>query len=63
MAARAKSRMAAILTGVVLIAAGGSVLGLAAAAQQRAPQPGPAQAGSVGPVVPSPTGSREQAAS
>jgi hypothetical protein len=53
--------VAAIVTGVLLIAAGGSVLGLAAAAQQRAPQPGPAQAGSVGPVVPSPGGSREQA--
>jgi hypothetical protein len=32
---------------VVLIAAGGSVLGLAVAAQQHAPQPGPAQAGSI----------------
>jgi hypothetical protein len=40
--------MAAIVTGVVLIAAGGSVLGLAVAAQQHAPQPGRAQAGSVG---------------
>jgi hypothetical protein len=56
------NRMAAIVTGVVLIAAGGSVLGLAVAAQQRAPQPGPVQAGSVGPVVISPAGIREQAA-
>jgi hypothetical protein len=55
--------MAAIVTGVVLIAAGVSVLGLAVATQQRAPQPGPAQAGVVGPVVSSPAGSREQAAS
>ncbi len=63
MAARTKSQMAAIVTGVALIAAGGSVLGLATAAQQRAPQPGPAQAGSVGPAVSSPGGSQEQAAS
>ena len=33
------------------------MLGLAVAAQQHAPQPGPAQAGSVGPVVISPDGS------
>jgi hypothetical protein len=63
MAGRRRSRTAAIITGVVLIAGGGSMLGLAAAAQQRAPQPGPAQAGSVGPGVTSPGGSREQAAS
>lgn len=50
MAAWMKSRMVAIVTGVVLIAAGGSVLGLAVAAQQHAPQPGPAQAGAIGPV-------------
>jgi hypothetical protein len=62
LAARKMSRMAAIVTGVVLIAGGGSVLGLAAAAQQRVPQPGPVQAGSVGPVVISPGGSREQGA-
>ncbi len=43
------TRMVAIVTGVVLIAIGGSVLGLAVAAQQHAPQPGPAQAGSVAP--------------
>jgi Sortase domain len=62
MDARTKTRMAATATGVVLIAAGGSMLGLAAAVQQRAPQPGLAQAGSVGPVGFSPGGSREQAA-
>jgi hypothetical protein len=62
LAARKMNRMAAIVTGAVLIAAGGSVLGLAVAAQQRAPQPGPVQAGSVGPVVISPGGIREQAA-
>jgi hypothetical protein len=62
LAARKMNRLAAIVTGVVLIAAGGSVLGLAVAAQQRAPQPGPVQAGSVGPVVISPAGIREQAA-
>jgi hypothetical protein len=49
MTAWMKSRMVAIATGVVLIAAGGSVLGFAVAAQQHAPQPGPAQAGSVAP--------------
>jgi len=56
MAAWPKSRVAAIVAGVVLIAAGGTVLGLAAAAQQHAPQPGPAQAGSVPapPTVPGP---------
>jgi sortase family protein len=43
-----KSRKVAIVTGLVLIAAGGSVLGLGVAAQQHAPQPGPAQAGSIG---------------
>jgi hypothetical protein len=63
MAAWPKGRVAAIVAGVVLIAAGGSLLGLAAAVQQRAPQPGPAQAGSVGPVVSGPGGSRERAAS
>jgi sortase family protein len=47
MAAWPKSRMAAVVAGVVLIAGGGSVLGLAVAAQQRAPQPGPAQAGAI----------------
>jgi hypothetical protein len=47
MAAWMKSWMMAIAAGVVLIAAGGSVLGLAVAAQQHAPQPGPAQAGSI----------------
>jgi hypothetical protein len=62
LAARKMNRLAAIVTGVVLIAAGGSVLGLGVAAQQRAPQPGPVQAGSVGPVVISPAGIREQAA-
>lgn len=50
--------MAAVVTGVALIAAGGSTIGLAVAAQQHAPQPGPAQAGSTGPVVISPSGSR-----
>jgi hypothetical protein len=50
MTAWMKTRMVAIVTGLVLIAAGGSVLGLAVAAQQHAPQPGPAQAGSVGPA-------------
>lgn len=38
--------------GVALIAAGGSVLGAAVAAQQHAPQPGPAQAG----AIPAPSG-------
>jgi Sortase domain len=61
MATWTKSRMAAIVTGMVLIAAGGSVLGLAVAAQQHAPQPGPAQAGSIGPVAISPNGSGERA--
>jgi hypothetical protein len=62
MAAWTKSRLVAIVTGVVLIVAGGSVLGLAVAAQRNAPQPGPAQAGSIGPVLVSPGGSGEQAA-
>jgi sortase (surface protein transpeptidase) len=51
MAAWTKSRLVAIVTGLVLIAAGGSVLGLAVADQQHAAQPGPAQAGSTAPVV------------
>jgi Sortase domain len=62
MAASTKSRLAAIVTGVVLIAAGGSVLGLAVAAQQHAPQPGRAQAGFIGPAVIGPGGSVERAA-
>ena len=63
MTAWTKNRLVAIVTGVALIAAGGSVLGLAVAAQQHAPQPGPAQAGSIGPVLISPDGSGERAAS
>jgi hypothetical protein len=63
MAAWTKRQLAAVFTGMALIAGGVSVLGLAAAAQQYAPQPGPAQAGSVGPVVFSPGGSRVEAAS
>jgi Sortase domain len=63
MAAWTKSRLAAIITGTVLIAAGGSVLGLAVAVQQHAPQPGAAQAGSIGPAVISPGASAERSAS
>ncbi len=63
MAAWTKSRLVATVTGMVLIATGGSVLGLAVAAQQHAPQPGPAQAGSIGPVLVSPGGSGKRAAS
>jgi hypothetical protein len=63
MAAWTKSWLVAIVTGMVLIAAGGSVLGLAVAAQQHAPQPGPAQSGSIGPAAISPGGSGVQAAS
>jgi hypothetical protein len=47
MTAWIKSRVVAMVIGVVLIAAGGSVLGLAVAAQQHAPQPGQAQAGAI----------------
>jgi hypothetical protein len=57
-----KSRVVAAVTGVVLVAAGGSVLGLAATARQHAPQPGPAQAGSTGPEISSPAGNRQSAA-
>jgi len=46
MAAWTCRRIAAVVTGVALIAGGGSVLGLAAA-QRHAPQPGPAQAGAI----------------
>ena len=56
MAAWTKRRMVAVVTGVVLIAGGGSVLGLAVAAQQHAPQPGPAQAGAI-PAPPQARGS------
>src|SRR5579859_599640 len=51
MVAWTKSRLVAIVTGLVLIAAGGSVLGLAVTVQGHAPEPGPAQAGSTGPVA------------
>jgi Sortase domain len=60
MAAWTKRRMVAVVTGVVLIAGGGSVLGLAVAAQQHAPQPGPAQAGAI-PAPPEARGSRSTA--
>jgi len=63
MAAWTKGWLVAIVTGVALIAAGGSVLGLAVAAQEHAPQPGPAQAGSIGPAVISSEGSGGPAAS
>lgn len=48
MTARVKSPMLA--AGVVLIVGGGSVLGVAVAAQQHPPQPSPAQAGTIAPV-------------
>jgi Sortase domain len=63
MTAWTKNRLVAIVTGSVLIAAGGSVLGLAVAAQQHAPQPGPGQAGATGPILVSPDGSGGRTAS
>jgi hypothetical protein len=48
--------MAALAAGVALIAGGGSVLGLAVASQQHAPQPGPAQAGAIPAPSPSDSG-------
>jgi len=47
MTAWSKRRIAALVGGVALVAAGGSVLGVAVAAQRHAPQPGPAQAGAI----------------
>lgn len=47
MTAWSKGRIAALAAGVALIAGGGSVLGLAVAAQQHAPQPTPAQVGAI----------------
>ncbi|MDR0346111.1 MAG: class F sortase [Nocardiopsaceae bacterium] len=41
----------AAVAGIVLVAGGGIMLGVAAAAQQHAPQPGAAQAGSTGPAA------------
>ena len=52
MPAWTRRRIAVLAAGVALIAGGGSVLGLAVAAQQHAPQPGPEQAG----AIPAPTG-------
>jgi hypothetical protein len=52
MTAWSKRRIAVLGAGVALIAGGGSVLGVAVAAQQHAPQPGPAQAG----AIPAPSG-------
>jgi hypothetical protein len=63
MPAWTKSRLVAIVTGMVLIATGGSVLGLAVATQQHAPQPGAAQAGSIGPAAVSADGSGGRACS
>jgi hypothetical protein len=54
--------MVVAFTGMALIAAGGCVLGLAAAAQQQAPQPGLAQAGSIGPFAGNHQRSPERAA-
>src|ERR1051326_8232463 len=51
MAAWTKSRLVAIVTGLGLTAAGGSGVGRAVAVQRHAPEPGPAQAGSTGPVA------------
>ena len=62
MAAWRKSWLVGILTGMVLIATGGSVLWLAFAVQQHAPRPGPAQAGYIGPAVPSHDASAEPTA-
>lgn len=47
MTAWSKRRIAVLAGGVALVAAGGSVLGVAVAAQRHAPQPGPAQAGAI----------------
>jgi hypothetical protein len=47
MTAWSRARIAALGAGVALVAAGGSVLGFAAAAQRHAPQPGPAQVGAI----------------
>lgn len=54
-----RRRIAALAAGVALLAGGGSALGVGVAAQQHAPQPGPAQAGAVpapsdGDAVPAP---------
>jgi hypothetical protein len=57
MTAWSKRRVAALAGGVALVAAGGSVLGVAVAAQQHAPQPGPAQAG----AIPAPSSSDRNA--
>jgi Sortase domain len=56
MTAWSKGRIAALTAGAALIAGGGSVLGVAMAAQQHAPQPGPAQAGAVPAPPPSHSG-------
>lgn len=53
MTAWSKGRIAALAAGVALLAGGGSVLGLAVAAQRHAPQPTPAQAGAI--PAPSPS--------
>lgn len=56
-----RSPLAAAITGVALIAAGGGVLGVTAV-RQHAPQPGAAQAGSIGPAVPGAAGNGKHAA-
>jgi Sortase domain len=52
MTAWSKRRIAVLGAGVALITGGGSVLGVAVAAQHHPPQPGPAQAG----AIPAPSG-------
>lgn len=51
MRSSAAGRIAAAVTGLTLIVGGGVVLWVAAAAQQHAPQPSPAEAGSIAPVT------------
>ena len=54
MAGWVTARGVAARAGILLIASGGMMVGVVAAAQRHAPQPGPPQAGSIGRAAPAP---------
>ena len=58
-----RSRKGALIAVAVLIAGGGTAIGVALGSQQHAPQPGQAAAGSTGPPTPGATGGKPPASS
>ncbi len=58
-----RSRKGAFIAAAVLIAGGGTAIGVALGSQHHAPQPGQAAAGSTAPATPGPTGGKARASS